>query len=74
MWPQRVVKWADFSAGTELAVQLCRHRFRARTGGGPSDRLDERQRGPAEVACGGVASLVGKGTTVCGNKSRSQCR
>ena len=30
---------------------------------------DERRRGPA--ACGGAASLAGRRTTVCGNKSRS---
>ena len=38
---------------------------------GPSDRLDDRQRGPTEVARGGAASLAGKRATVCDNKNRS---
>ena len=39
----------------------CRQGFRARTRSVPGNRLDERQRGPAEFACGGAASLAGTG-------------
>ena len=47
------------------------HGLRARHRSGLCDRLDERQRGPAEVVCDGATSLVGRRTTVCGNKSCS---
>ena len=50
--------WPNCSAAeTDLAVQLSTRVLRARTRCGPSDRLDERLRGPAEVA-GGAASLI----------------
>ena len=41
------------SAGGEVSELFCRDRYSCRHG--LSDRLDERQRGPAEVACGGAA-------------------
>ena len=57
-----MVKWPNCSAQTELSAWV--------SSADPGDRLDHRQRGSAEVACGGGASLVGKRKAVHGNKSR----
>ena len=57
------------SASGEVAELFCRSRFAGRAVDvvierglvvGASDRLDDRQRGPAEVARGGAASAAGR--------------
>ena len=47
----------------------CRHAFRAQTRCELGDRLDDRQRGSAEIACRGAASLDDTRATVCDKQS-----
>ena len=62
MWLQRVVKWPNFSVETDLAVHAVHMDFERGTCSEPGDRLDERQRGSAEIVCDAVASLVDRKT------------